>query len=165
MALNASTTLPYNVDAVTGVLTDEAFLRHTAELAGGTLDSVTVDGAVGGAFTLTVVRTMPTGRLPEFARKFVGETLTVTQTEKWGAPSSDGSRAAQVRVTVAGVPVEATALQKLMPQDGGTRVELDGKVSSGIPFLGGKIADAAEPMMGKALNLQATQAKAWLDKK
>ena len=42
-------------------------------------------------------------------------------------------------------------------------VELSGEVKSSIPFLGAKIASAAEPMIGKALNLQATLAQAWLE--
>ncbi|MCU1539683.1 MAG: proteinase inhibitor cystatin, partial [Arthrobacter sp.] len=38
-----------------------------------------------------------------------------------------------------------------------------GTVTSSVPFLGGKIAEAAEPMVGKALNIQAQQAQAWLE--
>ena len=43
------------------------------------------------------------------------------------------------------------------------RIELEGTVTSSVPFLGGKIAEAAEPMVGKALNIQSTQAQAWLE--
>jgi hypothetical protein len=32
-----------------------------------------------------------------------------------------------------------------------------------VPFLGGKIAEAAEPMVTKALNIQSQQAQAWLE--
>jgi Protein of unknown function (DUF2505) len=164
MALNASTTLPYSVQQVTEVFTDEAFLRHTSEHVGGTLTSAKVDGAISGPFELTVVRAMPTTRLPDFAKKFIGETLNVTQTEKWAAPAADGSRTADVQITVAGVPVDVAAVQRLVPEGDGTRVELEGQVSSSIPFIGPKIAEAAEPMMAKALNIQAQQVQAWLDK-
>ena len=105
MALNASTTLPYDTHTVLGVFTDEGFVRHMSEYVGGALESLTVDGDTAGAFTLTAVRTMPTNRLPDMARKFVGETLSVTQTEHWEAPAADGSRAASLEMTVAGVPL------------------------------------------------------------
>jgi hypothetical protein len=42
-------------------------------------------------------------------------------------------------------------------------VELEGNVTSSVPFLGGKIADVAEPMVAKALNIQSQQAQAWLE--
>ncbi len=163
MALSASTTLPYDVATVTDVFTDEAFLKHTSEHVGGELKSLTVDGDTSAAFTLTVVRMLPTTRLPEFARKFVGDSLTVTQTENWAAPLADGSREATMSITIAGVPVSADAVQRLVAEGTSTRVDVEGNVSSSIPFMGAKIADAAEPLIGKALNIQAAQAKSWLE--
>ncbi|WP_423184056.1 DUF2505 domain-containing protein [Arthrobacter sp. NyZ413] len=163
MALTASTTLPHAVDRVTATFIDEDFLRHTSEFVGGTLESFTIDGDVAGAFTTTTVRTLPTTRLPEIARKVVGESLTVTQTEKWDAPTADGSRTSHIALKVSGAPLDVTAVQRLVAEGGNTRVELEGTVSSSVPFLGGKIADAAEPMVGKALKIQAQQAESWLE--
>lgn len=163
MALSASTTLPYDVATVTDVFTDEAFLKHTSERVGGELKSLTVDGDTSAAFTLTAVRTVPTTRLPDFARKFVGDSLTVTQVENWGAPLPDGSREAQVSLSVSGAPVSVTAVQRLIAEGTSTRVDVEGNVSSSIPFMGAKIADAAEPFIGKALNIQAAEAKNWLE--
>lgn len=163
MALSASTTLPHSVDRVAATFVDEDFLRHTSEYVGGTLESFAIDGDTAGAFTTTTVRTLPTTRLPEIARKFVGESLTVTQTEKWEAPSADGSRVSNISLKIAGAPLDVTAIQRLVAEGESTRVELEGTVSSSVPFLGGKIAEAAEPMVAKALNLQAAQAQAWLE--
>ncbi|NUP74203.1 MAG: DUF2505 domain-containing protein [Sinomonas sp.] len=162
MALEATTTLNYSVDKVAAVFADEAFQRHVSELVGGKLESFSVDGDVAGAFTANIVRQVPTGRLPEIAKKFVGEYLNVTQVEAWTAPAADGSRQADITVKVAGAPVDVAAVQRLAAEGAGTRIELSGKVSSSVPLLGGKIAEAAEPMVGKALNLEATQAAAWL---
>ena len=161
MALSASTTLPYSVQTVTDVFTDEAFLKHTSEHVGGELKSLTVDGDTSAAFTLTAVRTLPTTRLPDFARKFVGETITVTQTENWAAPLPDGSREAKVTMKVSGAPVTVDAVQRLIAEGTSTRVDLEGNVTSSIPFMGAKIADAAEPFIGKALTVQAAQATCW----
>jgi hypothetical protein len=163
MALSASTTLPHSVDRVAAVFANEDFQRHTSELVGGTLESFKVDGDVAGAFSTTSVRTLPTTRLPEIARKFVGESLTVTQLEAWEAPAADGSRQSSISLKIAGAPLDVSAVQRLIADGGSTRVELEGNVSSSVPFLGGKIADAAEPMVGKALNIQSQQAQAWLE--
>ncbi|MFJ3957591.1 DUF2505 domain-containing protein [Arthrobacter sp. NPDC090010] len=163
MALNASTTVPFGLPDVAAVLVNEDFVRHVSELVGGSLQEFTVEGDTSSVFTATIVRTVPTTRLPEIARKVVGESLTVTQKEAWTAPQADGSRQADIQVSIAGAPVSATAVQKLVPVDGQTRIDVDGEVTSSIPFLGGKIAGAAEPMVGKALNLQAQQVQSWLE--
>ncbi|QCO97535.1 DUF2505 domain-containing protein [Arthrobacter sp. 24S4-2] len=163
MALSASTTLPHSVDRVAAVFANEDFQRHTSELVGGTLESFKVDGDVAGAFSTTSVRTLPTTRLPEIARKFVGESLTVTQLEAWEAPAADGSRQSSISLKIAGAPLDVSAVQRLVADGGSTRVELEGNVTSSVPFLGGKIADAAEPLVGKALNIQSQQAQAWLE--
>ncbi|MCZ2404903.1 DUF2505 domain-containing protein [Paenarthrobacter sp. Z7-10] len=162
MPLKASSTLSATVQRVTEVFTDEAFVRHTSESVGGTLESFVRDGNVQGAFSTTTVRTLPTDRLPELARKFVGSSLTVTQHEDWSVPAADGSREVQVKLTVSGAPLDVTAVERLTPDDGGTRVDLEGAVRSSIPFLGNKIADAAEPMISKALKLQTNEARGWL---
>lgn len=163
MALSASTTLPADPQRVAEVFTDKEFVRHVSEKVGGSLESLTVDGDVSGAFTVTAVRSVPANKLPDLAKKFVGHKLTVTQTEQWEAPAADGSRRADVSLKVSGAPVDATAVQRLVKIDEGTRVELEGNVTSSIPFLGGKIAAAAEPMVGKALNIQAKEARTWLE--
>lgn len=163
MALSASTNLPHSVDRVTAVFVNEDFLRHTSELVGGTLESFAVDGDTAGAFSTTTVRTIPTNRMPDLARKFVGESLKVTQLENWDAPAADGSRLSNITLKVAGAPLDVSAVQRLVADGGSTRIELEGTVTSSVPFLGGKIADAAEPMVGKALNIQSTQAQAWLE--
>ncbi|WP_445154939.1 DUF2505 domain-containing protein [Arthrobacter sp. Hor0625] len=163
MALSASTTLPHSVESVTAVFVNEDFLRHTSELVGGTLESFAVDGDLAGAFNTTTVRTIPTTRMPDLARKFVGESLKVTQLESWAAPAADGSRESSISLKVAGAPLDVNAVQRLVADGGSTRIELEGTVTSSVPLLGGKIADAAEPMVGKALNIQSTQAQAWLE--
>lgn len=163
MALSASTTLPAPVQRVTDVFTDEDFVRDTAARVGGELKSYEVSGPTTGAFSTKTVRTLPTDRLPEMARKFVGATLTVTSQEQWSAPAVDGSRQADITLSVTGAPLNVTAVQRLVPQGEGCLVELTGEVTSSIPFLGAKIAAVAEPVVGRALNVQATMATAWLE--
>ncbi|MBD8043062.1 DUF2505 domain-containing protein [Arthrobacter sp. Sa2BUA2] len=163
MALTASTTLPYDVATLTKTFTDEDFVRSISEHVGGSLVSLVVDGDIAGPFTLTAVRTLPTDRLPDMAKKLVGASLTVTQKESWEAPAADGSRTAIIDLSIGGVPLKVNAVQRLVVVPEGTRTDVEGSVSSSIPFLGDKIAKAAEPMIGKALTIQATQAGKWIE--
>ncbi|MDN6178024.1 MAG: DUF2505 family protein, partial [Micrococcaceae bacterium] len=60
MPLNASTSLPYPVDALTRVFTRKDFAEHISQRAGATLNDFTVSGATEAAFTMTTTRTVPT---------------------------------------------------------------------------------------------------------
>lgn len=163
MALTASTTLSATAQRITEVFADEEFIKHVSATVGGELKSFVINGDTAGAFTTKSVRTLPTTRMPEIAKKFVGSSLTVTQEESWSAPAADGARTNTIKLSVAGAPVDVTATQRLVPAGDSTVVELSGEVKSSIPFLGSKIASAAEPVIGKALNLQATLAQEWLN--
>ncbi len=164
MALNASTQIAHLADQVIATLADRGFAEHLTSLAKGSLSSFTVDGDTAGTFTLTTVRALPTDRVPDFARKFVGASIDVTQVEQWSAPDAAGNRSATVKITVAGVPVTVSGTESLKAAGESTNFAIDAKVSSSIPFIGGKIASAAEPYLGKALNMQAAQVNEWLSK-
>ena len=69
-----------------------------------------------------------------------------------------------MQITVGGVPVTVSGTEQLTGQGEVSELAVDAKVSSSIPFIGGKLASAAEPYIGKALNLQAAQVNAWLSK-
>ncbi|MDJ0356096.1 DUF2505 domain-containing protein [Paenarthrobacter sp. PH39-S1] len=163
MALRATTNLPHPVHRVTEVFTDEDFIRSSSESVGGKLVSFERNGALDSAFSTKTVRTLPTNRLPDLAKKFVGASITVTQLEDWSVPEADGSRTVDLTLTVSGAPLTVTAVERLVTEGAGSRVDLEGTVTSTMPFLGAKIAEAAEPMIGKALNLQSTHARSWLE--
>ncbi|MDR4533588.1 DUF2505 domain-containing protein [Glutamicibacter sp. PS] len=164
MALNASTQIAHPAEQVIATLANRDFAEHLTSLAQGTLSNFTVEGDLNGAFTLTSVRAMPTDRVPDIARKFVGESINVTQVESWSAPDAQGNRSAEVKISVAGVPVNVNGTERLIAAGDSTEFAIDAQVSSSIPFIGGKLASAAEPYLGKALNLQASQVSAWLSK-
>lgn len=164
MALNASTQIPHPVSDIIATLTNREFAEHLTTLAKGTLTDFSVQGDTAGAFTLITVRALPTDRVPDMAKKFVGSSVEVTQTEKWGVPDASGSRTATVDISVGGVPVSVRGSEALDGNAEGTNFAIEAKVSSSIPFIGGKIASAAEPYLGKALNMQAAQVNAWLSK-
>lgn len=162
MAVTASTTVPAPVDQVVTTFADEAFVRHVAEKAGATLESFEVSGETSGAFTVTTVRAMSSERLPDVARKFVGPSVHLTQTDAYEAPAADGSRLVRSDIKVASLPVSGSADQTLRPLGEQTEVHVDCTVEANIPFIGPKVAAAAEPYVSKALSLQSQEAEAWL---
>ena len=164
MALNESTQIAHPADQVIATLSDRGFAEHLTKVANGSLTDFSVNGDTAGAFTVTTVRSVPTDRVPDIARKFVGATIEITQVDEWTAPDAAGNRSATVKISVAGVPVNVSGTEQLTAQGETSAFSIDAKVSSSIPFIGGKLASAAEPYLGKALNLQAAQVDAWLSK-
>lgn len=162
MAVTASTTVPATVEQVVATFADEAFVRHVAQRAGATLESFEVSGETAGAFTVTTVRAMPADRLPDVAKRFVGSSVHLTQTDAYEAPAADGSRTVRSDIQVASLPVSGSAEQSLRPQGGQTEVHVECTVEANIPFVGKKVAAAAEPYVSKALSLQSREAEAWL---
>ncbi len=164
MALNATTDLTHAPAAVIATLADRDFAEHLTGLVGGELKSFEVAGDTAAAFTLTTVRSLPTDRAPEIARKFVGQSVEVTQVESWSAPAVDGSREATLKVTVGSLPVSVSGTESLRATGAGSALGLEATVSSSIPFVGGKIAAAAEPYISKALSLQGAKVASWIER-
>jgi hypothetical protein len=162
MALSGKTTVNHPVDRVIAAMTSEDFQRQVAADFGGTLVSQTVEGDITGPFTLTVERLAPTDRVPDFAKKFIGSSVSFTQVDQYSAPAADGSRTAETKVSIKGAPISVSGQQVLRPVGEGTELELTGNVASSIPFVGGKLAKFAEPVIGKVLNRQAAAIDAWL---
>ncbi len=162
MALSGKTSLNHPVDRVVAALTNEEFQKKAAADLGGSLISQTISGDVAGPFTLTVERAAPTDRVPDFAKKFVGSSLSFTQVDEYSAPAADGTRTAQTKITVKGAPISVTGQQVIRPAGEGSELELTGDISSSIPFVGGKLAKFAEPLISKVLARQASSIDSWL---
>lgn len=162
MAVNAQQTISAPVEKVIATFTDEAFNRHVAERGGASFVSQKIDGDTTGSFTVTIVRSMGADKLPEMAQKFVKNGLTITQVDTWSGPRENGSRDIQTEVSVGGLPVSGTGTQKVIAQGETTDVTVDVTVKANIPLVGGKLASAAEPYVGKALSLQSREANNWI---
>ncbi|NUL48820.1 DUF2505 domain-containing protein [Cellulosimicrobium funkei] len=167
MAFKESTTISHPPADVFTALVDEAFNRKVTEGLGGALVAFERQGELTGPVSVTMVRSVPVNRLPDavqkFAGKFLGDKLSLEQHETWSAPAADGSRTGQLVVTVAAAKTTATAEQLLLPTDGGgSEVRVTGAVECRIPLVGGKIAQTAEPRVGKVLGRQAREVASWL---
>ncbi|MEK6805310.1 MAG: DUF2505 domain-containing protein [Pseudomonadota bacterium] len=73
--------------------------------------------------------------LPDFAKKFLGESNVVTQSDTWDLVKKTGRIEAEIR----GVPVKVTADMALKDEGTGCANHLKWDLSCGIPFIGGKL--------------------------
>ena len=134
-----------DVEAVFGLISSEAFRTEAAEDAGARDIDVDVTES-GGAVTITIVRAQP-AEMPDFVKKLTGSTVKVKQTETWGEPDAQGTRTADVKVSIIGQPAEMLGTAVLEAKGGGTSFTVTGDVTVKIPFIGKKI----EPEVAKAI--------------
>ena len=134
-----------DVESVYALITDQAFRTESCANQGSTDYTVTVEEKGDGA-TVTVIRTQA-AELPEFVKKLTGSTVKVKQTEVWSGPGADGSRSADVKVSIIGQPAEMVGKATLSAAGDGSEFVLNGDVKVSIPFIGKKI----EPEISKAI--------------
>jgi len=74
-------------------------------------------------------------QIPDFAKKFLGETNVVTQTDTWDLAKKTGRLEAEIR----GVPVKVAADMTLRDEGAGSSNTLKWSLNCGIPLIGGKL--------------------------
>ena len=161
MQVSAQITYPAAPEAVFAMLTDEAFLTQVCTATGAVRHEVAVTLDGGGA-TVSTRRELPTDQVPDFVRRFVGETLTVVRVDTWAAASADGSRRGEMVVEIAGAPVRLTGTLALTPDGASTVEDVDGELKASVPLVGGKVEKAAEPAIRSGLRKEEQLGKAWL---
>jgi hypothetical protein len=145
------------------MLTDPAFLERVCLDNGAVEHSVSVEPAADGGVVITTVRVLPTKDVPPVVKGFVGETLTVTETDAWGPADAEGSRTGTVSLDIQGAPVKligTLAFAGLV--GGGSQETLSGELKAGIPLFGGQVEKAAEPAVRSAVKVKQRTAAAWL---
>jgi len=73
--------------------------------------------------------------VPDFAKKFLGQTNVVTQSDTWDLDKKTGRLEAEIR----GVPVKVSADMTLRDEGAGSANSLKWNLSCGIPLIGGKL--------------------------
>ena len=99
MKLRETLNLPLPVRAVATMYADEDYTAIRRETLGANSADSTVDGDPSGAFTVRTELTMPTDRVPDIVRPFVGSSVTIREEQSWSAPAPDGSRTGTMRST------------------------------------------------------------------
>ena len=129
------------------VLADQSFQDGAASEPGASSRVETR----GDRTVVTTVRVLPTDRLPDFARTFVGDTLRLTEVQDWGPPAADGSRTGTLKLTIDGAPVTLDGDVTLVPTATGSQQSVRADLRARIPLVGGKVEQAAAPAVKDAI--------------
>lgn len=114
------------------------------------------------ARTIVTRRRLPTEGFPDFARRFVGESVDVIETQVWGlTPDEEGGHTASLHVEIPRTPVTMTGSVSLTAGGVGTEHTLEGDLKANVPFIGSKVEQAVAPVLARALRLEAKLSKEW----
>lgn len=141
-------------EEVYALLTDRAFQEEkcAATTAG---DGYTVDvAATAVGARVRTERQLPSDGLPDVARSFVGDTLTVVEVHEWSAAGPDGTRESVVDMHVKGAPLTLKGTLRLEPAGAGTVEVLAAELKANVPFIGGKIEKAAAEPIDAAIDTE-----------
>jgi hypothetical protein len=155
MKLRESLQLPLSASAAAAMYADPAYPPIRQQILEATSADATVQGDPTGAFTVTTELAMPTDRVPDMARPFIGSSLTVREIQTWSAPGGDGARTGSMELTVVGTPAGVTAQLRMSPQgESACTVEIDGDLTAKVPLVGSRLEKAALPYASKVLRAE-----------
>ena len=148
-------------DEVFEMLSDPSYIEKKCLASGSTEASAQVIDDPGGKISIVARRVLP-AELPSFAKKFVGETIVLTETQNWRPASADGSRAAGFVVDFDNNPISFNGAVELKPSGGGTTVETKGAIKCSVVFVGGKIERVAQDWIVRYLTKEQEVGNEWL---
>jgi uncharacterized protein YndB with AHSA1/START domain len=138
MELKLSASYDATPEEVFAIVTDATFREQACHKTKALSYSVEVTES-GGDTIVKVQREMPSDDVPDIARKFVGQTLTVVQTETWHPAKPDGSRDADVTGEISNTPVTLKGTASITASGAGTVQAIDLDVKVAVPLIGKKI--------------------------
>jgi hypothetical protein len=149
-------------DKVFAMIVDPAFQEAKCLATGSLEHEVDVSEHEDGGATVISRRTMPTTRLPDIVRSFVGNTLRLHETQRWDPAAADGSRTGSIVVEIEGAPVRFTGSMALAADGSGTQQPIEGEIKASVPLFGGRIEKAAEPAVRGGIQVEQRTGTAWL---
>ena len=151
------------VEEVYRIFTDVAFQEAKCLATTDDANHFSVDVAGGPAGErVRTERHLKSHGLPDVARSFVGEHLTIVEVQDWSAPAPDGSRQSAVDMHVKGAPLTLKGTMRLEPSGSGTVKVLDAELKAHVPFIGGKIERAAAEPINAAIEIETGLMRDWL---
>jgi uncharacterized protein YndB with AHSA1/START domain len=163
LAMDLSTHLDYDADPATvfAMICDPEFLARKAEATKAESHEASVEPRDDGGAEVRLTRVMP-AQVPDLVRRFVGEKLTVTQTDTWGPAETSGAREGTFVVEIAGAPASVRGRLSLSGSDKSTKQEFDGEIKVSVPFIGGKIEQMVSEALLAAVKSEGRVGREWL---
>jgi hypothetical protein len=146
---------------VVAMYADEGFSRERARATGATQSDILIDGTSDGAFHVVIRRTMATENVRSDFRGLLGSTISVNYTEAWTEPEAD-SREATFAVEIVGAPARAAGSVNLAPDGAGSRMSVEGTVTSSAFLFSAAVAQAVGEALAVGIEQEFDAADVWL---
>lgn len=140
--LSAHLALPADPVGAFALLTDQAYVEDVATATGGHDVAVTITEAPEGGATVVSARSLP-ARLPSYAKAFVGETLSLTETRVYGPAQPDGSRHGSFTVDFGSTPIHIYGTLRLASEGELSALLIEVDIKASVPFVAGKVEGMA----------------------
>ena len=150
------------VEEVYALFTDVAFQEAKCLATTDDANHFSVDVSGGPAGRVRTERHLRSQGLPDVAKSFVGEHLTIIEVQDWSGPAGDGSRQSAVDMHVKGAPLTLKGTLRLEPTASGTVKVLDAELKAHVPFIGGRIEKAAAEPIKAAIEIETGLLREWL---
>jgi hypothetical protein len=145
------------------LVTSEPFRAAVCTATHARSQSVHIEHKADGRTSVVVERTLP-AQVPDAVRRFVGETITIVQTEDWGPPRADGSRQADLVIDIVGQPARMTGTVTLEAAGQGSRELVDGELKVSVPFFGKQIEPSVAEAIVAAAAIEEATGRDWLSR-
>ncbi|MDX6248218.1 MAG: hypothetical protein QOF10_1578 [Kribbellaceae bacterium] len=162
MELKLSASYDATPEEVFAIVTDATFREQACEKTKALSYDVKVTES-GGDTVVRVQREMPSDNVPDIARKFVGQTLTVVQTETWHPANADGSRNAEVKGEITNTPVTLRGTARISSDGAQTVQTIDLDVKVAVPLIGKKIEPFVVDAIRSGLQKEHELGRDWHD--
>jgi hypothetical protein len=161
MKMRLETTAAATVEQTFASRVEQSVREQACRESGALSYEVLIEHAADGGARVQVHRVMP-AQVPDFIRRFVGETISIGQVEQWSPPGPTGTRTASVDLTVKGQPASMTGSMVLSPAPGGSTELVTGEVKVSIPFLGRQIEPEIVKVIEAALRIEQRVGQDWV---
>jgi hypothetical protein len=131
------------VEEVRAMLADPDFRQAVCSFQQVEDSAVTIEEFDDGSMTVDLDRTYGTDLVPSFARKFVGDTISLVQREEWSSPTES-----RFEVSIPGKPGDLTGTARLV-QSGPDAVETVAMEVKVIVDAGTNVVVSGVPIMGE----------------
>lgn len=160
MDLNTTLRFPADPGTVFEMLVDPDYVGRKALAANAIRHEVSVQRD-GDSATIWLLRVMPPD-VPDFVRRFVGETIDLEQTDVWEPAAADGSRDGTISIDMRDAPVRLRGTMRLKPEGADTVSHLSGTIKASIPLVGGRVESAVHDALLSAARREEEVGRQWL---
>ncbi|UTT65259.1 DUF2505 domain-containing protein [Janibacter sp. CX7] len=151
MRITREAALPAGVEDAFAVVESQDYQEAKVEPLPGSTATVT---RTGDDVVVQTTRVLPTAGMPGPVVSMVGDTLRIDEQQTWHPPTADGSRHADIDLTVAGVPLRMRGTIDLSPAGAGSRLAFAGDLTCSIPLMGKKVEQAAQPAVVDSIDAE-----------